>query len=315
MTASSLPSDAGALPDGRLVEVGDGIHAYVQPDGSWWINNAGFVDGGTAALSIDTCATERRSRAYVEAIAAQSSTPVRTVVNTHHHSDHTFGNYLFPGAAVVAHERTRTELLRTGGPKPQPLWDPIDFGHIEIAPPTVTFQDAVTIWVGELECRVSHVGTAAHTTNDSIVWIESQGVLFAGDLVFSGATPFYVGGSIRGAITVLRDVLAPLDARVVVAGHGEVADSGLIERCLAYLEWVETIAAAGMAAGLNPLELARDVDLGEFTTWSDPERIVGNLHRAYAELAGAEPGHRIDVGAAMRDMVAYNGGQPLRCRA
>jgi cyclase len=315
MTASSSRNSTGDLPAGRLVEVGDGVHAYVQPDGSWWVNNAGFVDGGTAALSIDACATERRTRRYLEAIAGRSATPVRTLVNTHHHSDHTFGNYLFADATVIAHERTRSELLRTGGPAPQPFWDPIEFGHIEISPPTITFENALTAWVGDLECRVSHVGTAAHTTNDSIVWIESQGVLFAGDLVFNGATPFYVGGSVLGAITVLRDVLAPLDARVVVAGHGEVADSSLIARCLTYLEWIQSIAEAGSAAGLTPLELARNVDLGEFATWSDPERTVGNLHRAYAELAGAEPGRRIDVRAAMQDMVAYNGGRPLTCRA
>jgi cyclase len=308
-------TDRPGAVDGQLIEVGDGVYGYLQPDGSWWINNAGLVDRAGVALSVDACATERRTRSYLDAIAKRTSAPVRTLVNTHHHSDHTFGNYLFADATVVAHEQTRAEIMRSGGPTPQRFWTEIDFGHIEVSPPTITFRDAVTVWVGDLECRVLSVGTAAHTRTDVVVWIESEGVLFAGDLLFSGVTPFHVGGSIRGALGVLRDVLAPLNARVIVPGHGGVADSSVIERCAGYLEWIQRIAVDGRSAGLTPLELARNVDLGEFAEWSDPERVVGNLHRAYAELAGAEPGDQIDVGAAMSDMVTYNGGRPLTCRA
>jgi cyclase len=61
--------------------------------------------------------------------------------------------------------------------------------------------------------------------------------------------------------------------------------------------------------------VARTADLGEFAGLTDPERLAGNLHRAYAELAGAPPGATIDVRAALADMIACNGGQPLTCRA
>jgi len=71
----------------------------------------------------------------------------------------------------------------------------------------------------------------------------------------------------------------------------------------------------GVRRDLTPLETARQIDLGRFAELSDAERIVGNLHRAYAELDGAEPGARIDTSSALRDMVTYNGGQPLRCLA
>ena len=71
------------------------------------------------------------------------------------------------------------------------------------------------------------------------------------------------------------------------------------------------------AAGVAPLELARSTDLGQYAEWSDPERIVGNLHRAYADLAGpAEArGCPVNFTAALTDMIAYNGGRPLTCRA
>ena len=79
--------------------------------------------------------------------------------------------------------------------------------------------------------------------------------------------------------------------------------------------FVRDLAARGRAAGLTPLETAMQADLGRFAEWSDSERIAGNLHRAYAELAGAPPGAPIDLVAALADMVTYNGGEPLRCLA
>lgn len=81
------------------------------------------------------------------------------------------------------------------------------------------------------------------------------------------------------------------------------------------LLFVADVAASGRRTGLSPLEAARQADLGRFAGWADAERIVGNLHRAYAEHEGAPPGAAIDVVEALSDMVAYNGGSPLTCLA
>jgi cyclase len=75
------------------------------------------------------------------------------------------------------------------------------------------------------------------------------------------------------------------------------------------------VAQDSRAAGVPPLQAARETDLGRFAGWADAERLVGNLHRARAELDGAPRGGPIDVVAALADMVAYNGGVPLTCRA
>ena len=84
---------------------------------------------------------------------------------------------------------------------------------------------------------------------------------------------------------------------------------------LAYLRFVQHTARETKAAGLSPLQAARTVDLGEFKGLLDAERIVGNLHRAYLELDGAERGAPVDLVQALGDMVAYNGGRPLTCHA
>ncbi|HEY0698844.1 MAG TPA: MBL fold metallo-hydrolase, partial [Micromonospora sp.] len=82
-----------------------------------------------------------------------------------------------------------------------------------------------------------------------------------------------------------------------------------------YLRFVQDVAARGVAAGVSPLEAALETDLGEFAELLDSERIVGNLHRAYSEARGEPWGAPIDAIAALGDMVTYNGGQPLTCRA
>ncbi|RBY79888.1 MBL fold metallo-hydrolase [Geodermatophilus sp. TF02-6] len=312
MSATTLDP---ALPPASLQEVSDGVYAYVQPDGTWWINNTGLLVGSQGATSVDSCATERRTRAYLDAIRDVTPRPVRTLINTHHHGDHTHGNWLFEDATVVGHEDTRTGVLASGVMATQEFWTPFDFGEVRLAPPFLTYTDGVTLWVDDLRCEVRHVGTPAHTTNDSVVWIPERRTLFAGDLLFAGGTPFLVMGSLAGAIEVLEQVVAPLGAETIVPGHGPVSGPGVVDDVLGYLRWLDGVARDAHAAGVPPLEAARGTDLGPYADWSDAERLVGNLHRAYAELDGAARGARIDVDAALTDMVAYNGGRPLTCRA
>ncbi|MPZ80196.1 MAG: MBL fold metallo-hydrolase [Actinophytocola sp.] len=313
MTSTAHDITSPAPP--RVEEVSDGVFAYLQPDGTWWINNTGFLVGARGVLSVDACATVRRTRAYLEAIAAVTPRPVRTLVNTHHHGDHTFGNFLFEGATIVAHEATRDSVLAWGKPFDEPFWTKVDWGEVRIEPPFLTYTEGVTVWVDDLRCEVRHTGTPAHTTNDSILWVPERRLLFCGDLLFNGGTPFLLQGSVAGAIEVLTEVVRPLDAVTIVPGHGPVAGPELIDDVLGYLRFVQTTARDGKAAGLTPLEVARETDLGDFAALRDQERIVGNLHRAYAELDGTEPGGQIDAVAALRDMVAYNGGKPLTCLA
>jgi cyclase len=296
----------------ELIEVADRVFAYIQPDGTWYINNTGFVVGDESVISIDACSTERRTRAYRDRIASVTPAPVTTLVNTHHHGDHTYGNFVFSPATIVAQENCRAEMLAYGFPGNTGVWEPVDWGEVTVAPPTLTFTDRVRLWSGDRPVEVSWVGQAAHTSNDSLVWLPEQEVLFCGDLLFNGGTPFLLMGSVRGAIDVLTSVVAPIPARVIVPGHGAPCDHELITTVVGYLEFVLDTARKGIEAGLAPLDLARQTDLGRYDGWLDRERIVGNLHRAYADL-GARDG--VDLLAALKDMVTFNGGQPLSCYA
>ena len=290
------------------------MFAYVQPDGTWWINNTGFVVGSDHVLSIDTCATERRTRAYLEAVAARTGRTPSLVVSTHHHGDHTNGNGLVPGATVVGHRRCRQEMLRSGILRPAGIFEPVEWGAITLAPPVVTFDDRLDVHMDDFVVELHHFGTAAHTTNDVVAWLPAQRVLFTGDLVFNGGTPFFLMGSAAGMLVAL-DRLVELDPDIVVPGHGEPGGPEMFDMVGEYVRFVQDVASEGRAKGLSPLEAARQVGLGPFSALTDPERLAGNLHRAYAELEGARPGDDVDLVAAFSDMIALNGGRPLRCLA
>lgn len=312
---SSVRHDVTTPAPPRVEEVGDGVFAYIQPDGSWWINNTGFLVGRRGVISVDSCSTVRRTRAYLDAIAAITPQPVRTLINTHHHGDHSYGNFLFNGATIVGHEATRTGILDWGKPTSTPFWTEVEWGDIVVEPPFLTYTDSVTLWADDLRADVRYVGVPAHTTNDSIVWLPERKLLFCGDVLFNGGTPFLAQGSVAGAIRVLEEVVRPLGAETIVPGHGAVAGPDLIDDVLGYLRFVQESARAGRDAGLTPLATAHELDLGQYTDLLDPERIVGNLHRAYAELDDGPLGRPIDAVAVLSDMVAYNGGRPLSCHA
>ncbi|MFJ7268479.1 MBL fold metallo-hydrolase [Streptomyces sp. NPDC099050] len=296
-----------------LVQPAPGVHAYVQPDGGWCLNNAGFVTGGGRTLLVDTAATERRALALRAAVLAAGAPLPRTVVNTHHHGDHTYGNGVFaPEALVLAHENARSEQLAAGR-QLELIWPATDFGAPDITAPDLTYTDRMTLHVGDTEVRVLHPG-AAHTTGDSIVWLPGQRIVFTGDLVFAEGTPFLAMGSLAGSLRAL-DLLRSLDAETVVPGHGPLTDPGAYEATERYLRYVAELAREGRAEGLTPLEAARRADLGEFAAWRESERLVANLHRAYAELAGEPEGVPLDILAVLRDMTVMNGGTPILCHA
>lgn len=296
-----------------LESLGGGFHAYVQPDGGWGLNNAGVFIGRRSTVLIDTCFTENRGSRLRDAVQELSDSPVNTIVNTHHHGDHTYGNYLFPGATVIAHHACRQRMLATGLDTCN-LFPGVEWGDLQISEPTVTFSDEVTLHLDDTTAVARHVGRAAHTTEDTYVWIPERGLLYTGDLVFNRGTPFVLMGSVPGLIQTLHE-LATLDADVLVPGHGAVGDSGLIQPQIDYLELVWQTAQDGFQAGLSPLETAKRAELGEFATWLDAERLPANLHRAYSELRGEEAGRVLDLAPIVSDMVAFNDGQPLHSLA
>ncbi|MGH3585680.1 MAG: MBL fold metallo-hydrolase, partial [Pseudonocardia sp.] len=146
------------LPAPELTELAPGVFAYVQPDGSWMINNTGVVAGEHGHVLVDTTSTEARNRALLAAVETARPGPPRALVNTHHHGDHTFGNWLMPAQTpIIGHVTCREDVLAAGLIAAHVLTGP-DYGHQEIRPPDTTFTDAMTLHLGERTVELIHVG-------------------------------------------------------------------------------------------------------------------------------------------------------------
>jgi cyclase len=294
-----------------LSELAPGVYAWVQPDGSWFINNAGAVHGGDDVVLIDTCATAERTRGFLGAVAdATGGASVRVAVNTHWHGDHTFGNALLPASAVlVGHENTRDEIQAdTMLSTTPPVWSPVpEWGVSDSRAPNVVVHRDLTVFAGDTRVDLHHPGHEAHTQGDVIAWLPDQRVLFSGDLLFHGVTPLILQGSFTGALRAM-DWLRSFPADRVVPGHGPVIGrselSDVFDAQTRYFQLVQRTARDGLAAGHSPLRAARDCDLGEFADWPDNHRIVLNLHRAYAD-AGASV---MDLTDAFTDAITFNEG-------
>ncbi|MFB7938278.1 MBL fold metallo-hydrolase [Streptomyces sp. NPDC056049] len=295
-----------------LDQIADGVHAYVQPDGGWCLNNAGLIVGDGVTVLVDTAATEHRTRLLREAVEGVAPGGPDFVVNTHFHGDHTFGNGQFvPRATIVAHEGTRSDSAEAGLAL-RGLWPGVEWGETPLTLPTLTFSEGMTLHAGGLTVELLNVGPA-HTAADVVAWVPERSVLFTGDVAWSGVTPYVLMGSLSGSLRALRR-LRKLGARTVVPGHGPVGGPEVLDRTEAYLRRLGRLAEEGIRDGLTVLEAAERADLGEFGALLDGERLVGNLHRAYAEAQGLAPGARIDVHASFLEMVRFHGGLPA-CHA
>lgn len=292
---------------GVLTEVADGVFSYFQPEGGWAVNTNGIVVLDDAVLVIDSCATEARTLALSDAVAAVAGGRRRILINTHHHIDHTNGNGLLGADLIVGHPACRARLLLPPPPPPgADVFPPAEWGRRDPVPPGLTVSGESTWHSGDREIRLIAVPRRAHTDNDLLVWLPQDGVLFGGDVVMNASMPLAMEGSVAGMLETLAEI-ARLAPRRIVPGHGADVGPEFLDVVTGYFEFVRDAATAGSAAGHAPLEIARNLDLGEFASMLDGERIVGNLYRALAELDG-QGDAPLPMPQVMADMVAYHGG-------
>lgn len=224
------------------LEVGDRVFArrYAYLD-----QQIGVVLGRGETLVIDTRATPALARELLTDIRRLTRDPVTVAVNTHWHWDHTFGNSVVRPAVIWGHERCRERLLADGAAsrEAEAAGDPdrrADFEAVVIDPPDRTLTIAADVEVGGRRVELRYLGRG-HTDNDIVVAVPDADVLFAGDLLENGATPWFGDGyPIDWPATVGR--MQALATGAVVPGHGSVGDRSFLERQLAELKLVAALA-------------------------------------------------------------------------
>lgn len=186
--------------------------------------NTGVVVGDDGVMVIDTQATPVMARDVIRHIRQVTDKPIKYVVLSHYHAVRVLGASAYKPQEIIA-SRATLEMIRERG-----LQDmdseigrfPRLFRAVESIPgltwPTITFEREMTIWMGKLEVRISHLG-AGHTRGDSIVWLPSEKVLFSGDLVEYNAG-IYTGDAQLAEWPATLDGLAALAPERLVPGRG-----------------------------------------------------------------------------------------------
>jgi glyoxylase-like metal-dependent hydrolase (beta-lactamase superfamily II) len=282
-----------------LSRVAGGSYAWLQPDGGWGLSNSGLVLGDGEAVLIDTLfdlATSRRMLDGMDPILREA--PIRTAINTHGNGDHWFGNQVLPGdTRIFAAEPTLADMQAVGpaavaGLKamPGPAGDfarrnfaAFDFTPVRPRYPTDTYRGELELSVAGLDLRLFDVGPA-HTSGDTVVFCERDGVVFTGDIVFAGGTPIMWEGPVDNWIRACRRI-KDLGARFLVPGHGPIVAPDRAQDMADYLEFVRAAAARRYDRGLTADEAARDIPLRGFAGWPEAERLAANVQTMYREFS------------------------------
>ena len=187
------------------------------------------------------------------AISEISDKPIKFVINTHWHFDHTGGNENFgkTDSTIIAHDNVYKRMK--GGGYVQAADQ-----NFEPAPkdalPVITFNDTLTLHLNNEEARVFHVKNA-HTDGDGVIWFEKSNVIHMGDTFFNGVYPFIdhdSDGSLNGIIAAADMVLNMIDdGTQVIPGHGPVTDKAGLkayrDMCVAIKEAVQKMKQDGMS--------------------------------------------------------------------
>jgi cyclase len=192
--------------------------------------------------------------------------PLRFILNTHYHGDHTGGNEHFGKTApIVAHENVRKRLA-SGVSRGGEVVPPSPAGAL----PVVTFNDTLTIHLNGEDVRAVHM-PHGHTDGDAVIWFTKSNVVHMGDDYFNGVFPFVDrdnGGSVRGLIENVAQVIAtiPDDAKVI-PGHGALSDKAGLRRFLEMLRTTIGIVERGVKAGKSLEQLKSEKVLADWDSW------------------------------------------------
>jgi len=286
---SSLSALAANVPNFAVKKIGEGVYAAISPDGSKAGSNAGFIVGSTGVLVVDTFVDVAPAKELLAEIRKITNLPIRFVVNTHYHLDHTGGNAVFAeaGATILAHRNVRS-WLRSENMKFFPEAKPEQRARVEsLVPPDVVYSDAVDVYVGSRLLEVRYM--LGHTGGDSVVIVPDAKVVFGGDLIWQKHFPNLIDANTGDWIKTLEKLQADHTSTTFVSGHGDLATPEDVRNFHDYLITLRNDVAQAQAQGKSDQQLSDSVSAQikeKYANWGFQQFIPRNIQQTAAELKG-----------------------------
>jgi cyclase len=283
-------------PRAEMKKLVEGVYTYLQPF-VFYSSNAGLIVGEKEAVVIDSLTNQYMTESFLQKIKEITDKPVRFLVNTHPHGDHTYTNHFFRQATVICSSKCREATLRM-------LPDLIEKARKEVpamsfegakdTPQDLVFEKNLTLFQDGREIRLVCLGPG-HSPSDTYVFLPEEQIVFCGDILFSGTPPLSLAGSVLGHLKQL-EILAGLKAKIYVAGHGPVVGIEKVFDSRDYLDKLLAEARKCFDQGMNFQEAARTIDLGKQEWKSAPVFfLIAQCARAYSDFRGEDPGSPLDV--------------------
>jgi cyclase len=296
-TATALPAQEQDLSKVEIKSTALGGGLYVL-EGSG--GNIAALTGKDGVLLVDDefGVLADKIRAALKGLGADE--PVRFIVNTHYHSDHTDGNLAFAGAGatIIAHDNLRTRLASGGtagnGGSLSREVKPADAGAL----PAITYQSELTVHLDAEQVRVHHYANA-HTDGDSVVFFRVAKAVHMGDIFVRYGFPFIDingGGNVRGMIAACEDVIrtVPPDTKII-PGHGELASVEDLRTYTKMLEDTSALVEQARAAGKTLEQMKQEKLLGAWSArYAPPKAFVDTdvfIESLYNSLAAPRLRH------------------------
>ena len=214
----------------------------------------------------------RDSDEIIKQVRTISALPIRYVLNTHFHGDHTGGNkrFLSDNAEIIAHKNARANMMAQEMPGAQ----------------RVTFTDETSLWLGGTEVRMRYFGRG-HTNGDAIVYFPQLKTIHGGDLFTRGA-PFIDykgGGSVKEWTGTLQGALDTWDFDTAIPGHGPVGSRADLMKHIQNITTFRTRAYEQIAKGVTKEQLGDQIKIDDLG-WTPSNLYKGAMPSVYDELAG-----------------------------
>jgi glyoxylase-like metal-dependent hydrolase (beta-lactamase superfamily II) len=263
--------------------------------------NTGVVIGDDCVMVIDAQATPVMAQDVVRHIRTVTDKPIRHVVLSHYHAVRVLGASGYGAANIIASRDTWDLIVERGEQDYQSEFErfPRLFQAAESIPgltwPTIVFEQELTVWLGRTEVRLLQLGRG-HTKGDTVAWLPKEGVLFSGDLVEFGATP-YTGDAYLREWPATLDRIAALAPRALVPGRGDaLVTPDKVEEALrgtrAFITAMYESARAARAAGKDlkqAYDETRALLAPEFGHWVIFDHCLPfDISRAYDEAGGID---------------------------
>ena len=268
-------------------------HVYVIPDhNGGFVPNIGIVVGTQASLVVDTGLGPVNAQTVLREVAKVSRGSTLYVVSTHYHPEHAAGEMTFPDAATIIRARVQQQDIDELGSETLVRFRGFS-SLVEELLVGVEFREADTIFereheldLGGVRVRLLALGPT-HTRGDTMVFVEDDGVLLAGDVVMNERFPVFSSpaSSVTTWLGVL-DELAPLHVSQVVPSHGAMGDASLIDEQRAYLETLQMHVREQKDAGRSveeTTELLTSELQARYPGWTGSIWIAGAARAAYRE--------------------------------